>query len=490
MVGLVSWFSEVFGRLASAVQALGTPAAFRTTFLGQEVEYVQHDMRSPKDPRHMTVEDLWASQPHLRTVVDFRARNIAQLGVQLFKSDGDERSRVRGTPAAKVLKRPNSYMTGYDLIYDLVATRSLYDTAYWVILPGDAGTEIHPFSPAWVTPRAESLVGPRTYRLQMPGTSTYVDLPPEKVVEFRGWTPIPSLSTSSPVETLRMTLEEQFASRKHRLQLWRRNGRVGSYIHRPKDAPSWDNTARKRFMDMYKAFTGNDGEKAGGVPMLEDGMEIKRVGFTSADEQWAESVRLSLETVAQVFQLNPVVVGSSEGASYNTVRELHRAIYRTMLGADIRQIEERITAFVLPLLGADDSEFVKLNVESMLRGSFEEQASVLSTSVGAPWMTRDEARALQDMPALDEGQGAGVVTPLNVLIGGQASPQDGLTSGGGSGIEMPADEFAKRANAVGILFRAGFEPAAALDAAGLPPIEHTGGGSVSVREPEDPEEEL
>lgn len=478
----MSWFNQMFGRLASAVQALGTPAAFRTTFLGQDVEYVQHDMRSPRDPKHMTVEDMWATQPHLRTVVDFRARNIAQLGMQLFESDGEERKRVRGSDVSKVLKRPNPYMTGYDLLYDLVATRSLYDTAYWVVLQGDAGMEIHPFSPAWVTPMADTLVGPRTYRLQMPGTETHVDLPADKVVEFRGWTPIPSLSTASPVETLRMTLEEQFASRKHRLQLWRKNGRVGSYIHRPKDAPSWDNTARKRFMDMYRAFTGNDGEKAGGVPMLEDGMEIKRVGFTSADEQWAESVRLSLETVAQVYQLNPVVVGSSEGASYNTVRELHRAIYRTMLGADIRQIEERVTAFVLPMLGAGEDEFVKLNVESMLRGSFEEQASVLSTSVGAPWMTRDEARALQDMPALDDEQGSGVVTPLNVLIGGQASPQDGETGGGGGGqLGMTSDEFAQRANAVGILFRAGFDPAAALEAAGLPPIDHTGGESVSVR---------
>lgn len=484
----MAWWNEAFGRIAAAFQALGGPGVARSSFLGREVEYVQGGaIRS--DPRNMTVEELWATQPHLRTVVDFRARNIAQLGMQLFEANADERRRVRGGDVARALRRPNPHMTGYDLLYDLVATRALYDTAYWVIMPGDSGMVIHPFSPAWVKPMADSVMGPRTYRLQMPGTNKAIDLPADQVVEFRGWTPIPSLSTSSPVETLRMVLEEQHSSRKHRLQLWRRNGRVGSYISRPKDAPAWDNTARKRFMDMYRAFTGNDGEKAGGVPLLEDGMEIKRSAFTSADEQWAESVRLSLETVAQVFQLNPVVVGSSDGASYNTVRELHRAIYRTMLGADIRQIEERVTAFVLPKLGAGEDEFVKLNVESMLRGSFEEQAEVLSTSVGAPWMTRDEARALQDMPALDAGQGSGVVTPLNVLVGGQSSPQDGQTGGGGGALEMPADEFAKRATAVGILFRAGFEPGAALQAAGLPPIDHTGGESVAVRDP-DPETDV
>ena len=418
----MSWFSEAFGRLVASLQRFAQPAALKTTFMGREVDYAQHDMRVPRDPQNMTVEDLWATQPHLRTVIDFRARNIAQLGVQLFEANGEQRARVRGTEVSKLLGRPNPYMTGYDLIYDLVATRSLYDTAYWFIMEGEAGKVIHPFPPAWVTPLADSYFAPRSYRVQVPGVDRYVDVPGDNVVEFRGWTPTPSLVTSSPVETLRMVLEEQHSSRKHRLQLWRRNGRVGSYIARPKDAAPWDDTARRRFMDMFTAFTG-DNAKAGGVPLLEDGMELKRNAFTSADEQWAESVKISLETVAQVYQVNPTMVGVLEGTNYSNMKEFNRALYRTSLGPDIVQIEERITEFVLPLLGASDDQFVKLNVESMLRGSFEEQAKIMSTSTGGPWMTRNEARALMDMSPLDEGDE--LIVPKNVSEGGQASPQDG-----------------------------------------------------------------
>lgn len=418
----MSWFSEAFGRLVASLQRFAQPAALKTTFMGREVDYAQHDMRAPRDPQNMTVEDLWATQPHLRTVIDFRARNIAQLGVQLFEANGEQRARVRGTEVSKLLGRPNPYMTGYDLIYDLVATRSLYDTAYWFIMEGEAGKVIHPFPPAWVTPLADSYFAPRSYRVQVPGVDRYVDVPGDNVVEFRGWTPTPSLVTSSPVETLRMVLEEQHSSRKHRLQLWRRNGRVGSYIARPKDAAPWDDTARRRFMDMFTAFTG-DNAKAGGVPLLEDGMELKRNAFTSADEQWAESVKISLETVAQVYQVNPTMVGVLEGTNYSNMKEFNRALYRTSLGPDIVQIEERITEFVLPLLGASDDQFVKLNVESMLRGSFEEQAKIMSTSTGGPWMTRNEARALMDMSPLDEGDE--LIVPKNVSEGGQASPQDG-----------------------------------------------------------------
>lgn len=39
-------------------------------------------------------------------------------------------------------------------------------------------------------------------------------------------------------------------------------------------------------------------------------------------------------------------------------------------------------------------------------------------------MTRDEARADNNLPPLPDGQGSQIITPLNVVEGGQASPQD------------------------------------------------------------------
>src|SRR5699024_8779889 len=161
------------------------------------------------------------------------------------------RARVRGTEVSKLLGRPNPYMTGYELIYDLLATWSLYDTEYWFIMEVEAGKVIHPFPTSLLTLLSASHFGLRFYHINVPVINRYVHVPGDNVVEFRGWTPTPSLTTTSPVETLRMVLEEQHSSRKHRLQLWRRNGRVGSYIARPKDAAPWDDTARRRFMDMF-----------------------------------------------------------------------------------------------------------------------------------------------------------------------------------------------------------------------------------------------
>ena len=134
-------------------------------------------------------------------------------------------------------------------------------------------------------------------------------------------------------------------------------------------------------------------------------------------------MKISIETVAQVYQVNPTMVGVLDAANYSNVKEFNRSLYTNTLGPLLRMIEDRLNVFVLPKLGADEGQFVEFNVAEKLRGSFEEQASVTSTAVGAPWMTRNEARKLQNLPAVDGGDE--LITPLNVLEGGQASPQDG-----------------------------------------------------------------
>src|SRR5690606_15357761 len=163
----------------------------------------------------------------------------------------------------------------------------------------------------------------------------------DEVIAVRGWSPGDPECTTSPVASPRLILMEQASARKLRTEVWQRNGRVGSYVTRPPDAGRWQDADRSRFMAMLEAFTGNRGPRAGGMPLLEDGMEIKRVGFSSADEQWSESVKLSLETVAQVYHVNPTMVGVLDNANYSNVREFRQSLYGDSLGPVITMLEER-----------------------------------------------------------------------------------------------------------------------------------------------------
>ena len=65
-------------------------------------------------------------------------------------------------------------------------------------------------------------------------------------------------------------------------------------------------------------------------------------------------------------------------------------LYSETLGPTMRMIEDRINTFLAPKVGAPDANYIEFDIRSKLSGDFEEQASVMSTSVGAPWITPNE----------------------------------------------------------------------------------------------------
>jgi len=209
--------------------------------------------------------------------------------------------------------------------------------------------------------------------------------------------------------------------------MWNNGGRVGTYLTRPATAPDWssggDQSPRSRFIAQWKdSYAGDSATNGGGTPLLEDGMELKSVAFNPRENQWAEAVKLSLETVAQVFQVSPVMVGVLDQANYSNVREFRKSLYSDTLGPWLMMIEQRINMSLLPkVLGkSHPGIYTEFNISAKLNGSFEEQGAILQQSVGGPYLTRNEARARLNMTAIDGGDE--LIVPLNVTANGDQNP--------------------------------------------------------------------
>ena len=360
--------------------------------------------------RGQSVEKLWREQPHLRTVVGFTARNIAQLGWHAYERDAsDGRERQRGTPLAQLLSKPNSDVTGYELVYALVSDLCLYDIAYWYVAEdsdAESGWVIRQIPPTWVV----GTYGPRPfgfegYYVTFPENpqGTKIKVPTSDMLVFHGWNPTDPRLGTSPVEALKTILTEQIHAQIYRDQNWKRGGRVGTYLSRPTSAPAWSPKAKQRFVNSWRSnYAGDDAPKAGGEPLLEDGIELKKVGFSAKDDQYIESNKLALSTVAQVFHINPTMVGLLDNANYSNVREFRRMLYGDTLGPLLEMIQQRINTFLVPRI-TDDDAYVEFNIQSKLAGSFEEQSAVMQAAIGGPWMTVNEGRAKQNLPAIGGG---------------------------------------------------------------------------------------
>jgi HK97 family phage portal protein len=371
----------------------------------------------------MSPADMWRTQPYLRTVVTFLARNIAQCSLQVFQRVSDTDRKRLHDGAASIIARPNYATTSYEWIHGLVSDLALYDVAY-LLMSDDPDNYLARLPFSWVFPRGGDTYNPDHYEVRKNDRGESVIIPADQVLVFHGWHPDNLRTGSSPVHALKAILAEQVQATLYRQGVWARGGKVGSVLSRPADAPAWSDEARKQFKSDWESRYTGSGPGVGGTPLLEDGMTINRVDFSAHEMEWVEGSRLALNTVASVYHVNPTMIGLLDNANYSNVREFRRMLYGDTLGPIIASIEDRLNTFYLPLVDPRPGVYVEFNIDEKLQGNFEEQQAALSSSVGRPWMTANEARALRNMPSI-EGQGADeLVTPLNVLVGGQASPTD------------------------------------------------------------------
>ena len=381
---------------------------------------------APTQVLNYTAKKLYQTQDNLKAVVDFLSNSIAQLPLKVYvRSDETDRQRDRDSVAAKLLWRPNEDQTGYEFIRALALEYFVFGAVYVWVLPdsdSESGYQIRIIPSEWVksTEKANAYA-PETIVVTTKNGSSF-EIPRTEFVQFKTYSPGNPGGYISPISGLRQTLQEQIEAGNFRKQLWHSSGRLNAQITRPANVQPWDDEARKRFAAAFSESWGAGGSKAGSIPVLEDGMEIKPFSTSFKEAQWTESVKLSREAVAAAYGVNPSLIWHSDTQTYASSKDNARALYAECLGPVLQMIQQRINSFLLPMVGADPNLYVEFDLTEKLKGSFEERASILQASVGGPWLTRNEARADNNLPPIEGGDE--LIVPLNVLEGGQASPQD------------------------------------------------------------------
>ena len=378
---------------------------------------------------NMTATELYRTQDNLRAVVDFLSNSIAQLPLKVYVRDDEaKRKRDRTSEAALLLWRPNDYMTQFEFIRGLVMEYFVFGAVYvWVVPSAESasGWDLHIVPTNWVMMSNNSTAyKPGTIRIYAQNGGNAVDIPENEFIQFKTYSPGHPGGFLSPISALRQTLLEQVEAGKFRRQLWRSSGRLNAQIIRPKDVSPWDEKTKKAWVEAFREAWGSGGSKAGSIPLMEDGMEIKPFQTSFKESEWSQSVVLSRESVAAAYGINPSLIWHSNTQTYASSKDNARALYAECLGPTIQMLQQRINAFLLPKIGAKPGTYVEFDIEEKLKWSFEERASILQSAVGGPWLTRDEARAELNLAPLPNDQGKQIITPLNVTEGGLAAPND------------------------------------------------------------------
>ncbi|TFD58041.1 phage portal protein [Cryobacterium sp. Hh7] len=405
--------------MAATFQSLGTIGTWASTSgpLGFEVQ----DDRNLMLGGDSQYGPAWENQPSIRKVVGFVARNIASVPLHIFeRRSDDDRVRVTEGKLADLLRRPSRApgMTPYRFWESLLIDGLVHDKYCAKILSHDDGFELVRIPAVSVRFLNDGFGQIRRVKILGTGGQSK-DFDPSEFLIDVGYSER-GVNGTSPLRTLRDLLSEQKEAVAYRRSVWKNGARIPGVLEREK--PWSSETARDRFTRSWRAFTGSGGQ-SGGTPVLEDGMKYKEVNaFRPRDTNDLEGRRLSDIEVCSAYFIAPELVGAREGTFAN-VKAFKQMLYGPALGPYIFAWEQLLNSTLVALIEPDSKIYVEANIEAKMRGSFEEQADVMSTAVGGPWMSRAEGRARMNLPHIDGTDE--LIVPLNVLVGGQASPQDG-----------------------------------------------------------------
>lgn len=168
----------------------------------------------------------------------------------------------------------------------------------------------------------------------------------------------------------------------------------------------WDKGDAKQIKaDLEMTMTGP--ENAGGIAVINREVKVDPLQMTAADAQYIEQRQYGVEEVARIFGVPPFELMQTEKqTSWGTgIEAQQRGLGRTVLAPWATRVDECLSRLLAR------GTWAEFDFAGLERPTPEQEIDLLIRQVEAGLLTRNEARAIRNLPPIDGG---------DVLLGGQA----------------------------------------------------------------------
>lgn len=360
----------------------------------------------------LRVTSVWAA-------VNFISGTIAGLPLQVYERDGGGR-KLSKDPVAKVLHgNVSDEMTSFSwrkYTFERVLTQG---RAFTLILRDGKGRvrDLMPLNPESVT--VERAGGQTFYHYDDGQSRTYeaaeiIDIP--FMLKPNGLGHYGPISAGKEAIGLALAVQEYSAK-------FFANGGVPPFAI---TGNFQSGKAMQRASDDLQTAVkraASEGRQALTLPL---GLEIKSIGSDPEKTQLLETQRFCVEQIARIYSLPPTFLQDLTNGTYSNTEQQDLHFVKHTLKRWLEQFEQELN---LKLWGRQNTRlFAEFNMDGLLRGDFKTRMEGHATAIQAGIETPNEARKLENRPAMDGGdrlyiQGANV--PLDEA-GNLGTKDDGL----------------------------------------------------------------
>jgi HK97 family phage portal protein len=340
--------------------------------------------------------------------------DIGKLPLKLIRERIDgSKELAREHPLYKVLfRRPNEWQTSMEWRMTMLLHALLGKAGYSYINRSEDGTvvELIPLRPSNVIAR-QALDWSVSYEWS-DGTGKRLQLPRENVHVLHGL----SWDGLSAMELLRQGQEAiglAMAAEETQARLHGQGARPGGIVT---TQAKLSETEVTRIKDQFASgYTGVS--NAFKTLLLDNGLEFKPWAMSGVDGQHHETRRLQIEEICRLFRVFPSMIGATDKAStYASAEAFFGAHVIHTLMPWVELWEQAISRDLLTEDEVDQGYQAKFVLQGLLRGDAKSRAEFYESAITRGlWMTRNEARRLEDLnplPGLDE-----ILQPLNMQAG-------------------------------------------------------------------------
>lgn len=168
---------------------------------------------------------------------------------------------------------------------------------------------------------------------------------------------------------------------------------------------------REVLQTQLNRFAGS--QNAGKVMVLEAGLKYQGITLNPDAAQLLESRAFGVEEVCRWFGVPPMMIGHNGKSS--TWGASVEALYQLYVSTGVRPLLVNIEQSIRKdLLSGTDKAAVQaeFSVEGLLRGDTAARTAYYSAAVNNGWMSRNDVRTLENLPAVDGGDDLTVQSAL------------------------------------------------------------------------------
>ena len=220
----------------------------------------------------------------------------------------------------------------------------------------------------------------------------------DNILHFKMITGPDGITGLSPIEQCRKAIGWGMDVQEYSSTFFKNGGKLSGVLES-------DRALSEQAVDRLRSsFNKNYGTLSGAnqTAVLEEGLKYKSISVTPDQAQFLASRQFSVEEVARIFGIPPHLLRDLSKSSFNNIEMQSQEFVSYSLMPFLTKIELEMS---LKLFRRNNvgREYIKFNVNGLLRGNVKDRADYYKTAITNGWMSVNEVRQKEDLNRIEDG---------------------------------------------------------------------------------------